>query len=269
MKQSFKWYFLIISGLICAASLLWGILPAVNYLFLSMKNPEILRKALIKPEFIPEDSSIQDAITDDVFITAWDLNNRSPRFFSKWSQQNLLEDNFDHNMSLANMTWVSANTPYYFRPAVIDGNVYISGDNVAMSPAMFAFYYANEKKGIATDRIRVVSIGATNELADKIDTKASLLEWAVRLSSLNAPVKKHTQDYMLEYLLRKNGHELYKFEIDSTRKWEEDFYYTQTRLPILEDMSQQMVFSLRNEVQELLNTMIEEKFGPNACTSSS
>lgn len=90
------------------------------------------------------------------------------------------------------MTWVSAATPYYFKPATVDDNVYISGDNVAMSPAMFAYYYANEKKNISTENIRVVSIGATNELADKIDNKASLLEWAARLSSLNAPVKKHT-----------------------------------------------------------------------------
>jgi len=101
------------------------------------------------------------------------------------------------------MTWLSANTPYYFKPALIDGNVYISGDNVAISPAMFAFYYANETKGIAAERIRIISVGATNELADKIDKKASLLEWALRLTSLNGPVKKHTQDYMTEFLLRR------------------------------------------------------------------
>jgi hypothetical protein len=47
------------------------------------------------------------------------------------------------------MTWASANTPYYFKPAVINDNVYISGDNMAISPALFSYYYANEKKGIA------------------------------------------------------------------------------------------------------------------------
>jgi len=55
-------------------------------LFSSLKEANVLKAALVRPDFIPEGTSIQDAITDDVFITAWDLNNRSPRFFSKWSQ---------------------------------------------------------------------------------------------------------------------------------------------------------------------------------------
>ena len=163
-------------------------------------------------------------------------------------------------MSLSDMTWASANTPYYLKPAVINNNVYISGDNVAMSPAMFAFYYANEKKGIPTDQIRVVSVGATNELSDKIDSKASLLEWAIRLTSLNAPVKKHTQDYMTEYMLRKNGHSLHKFEVDTTRKWEEEFYYTKQRLPTLETMAQQMIFTNREQIELVIEQIVKEKF---------
>lgn len=46
------------------------------------------------------------------------------------------------------MVWASAVTPFYFKPAVIDENVYISGDNVAVSPAMFATFYANQELNI-------------------------------------------------------------------------------------------------------------------------
>jgi len=84
-REGYKWYFLIVAGLITGFLLIGAILPAINYLFLSMKDPLMLRQALVKPTFIPEDSSIQQVITDDLYITAWDLNNRSPRFFSKWS----------------------------------------------------------------------------------------------------------------------------------------------------------------------------------------
>jgi hypothetical protein len=103
------------------------------------------------------------------------------------------------------MTWASANTPYYFKPATINKNVYISGDNMAISPALFAYYYANEELGKTSQEIRIVSIGSTNELAEKIDTKASLLDWAVRLTSLSGPVKKHTMDYMVNHILSENG----------------------------------------------------------------
>lgn len=121
-------------------------------------------------------------------------------------------------MPFKKMVLASAATPLYFTPAEIDDDFYISGENVALSPAMFAYYYAVEKKGIAQNDIKVVSIGAVNELAEKLDINASLLEWAYRLSTLNAPVKKHTQDYMLEHLLLKYGERLRKFELDRTKQ---------------------------------------------------
>ena len=52
-------------------------------------------------------------------------------------------------MTLGEMTWASADTPYYFRPAVIKNNTYISGDNVALSPAMFAYFYVNQHLKVA------------------------------------------------------------------------------------------------------------------------
>jgi hypothetical protein len=87
------------------------------------------------------------------------------------------------------MVTASGSTPYYFKPFNVGKNFYISGDNVAVSPAMFAYYLA---KDLGKEQIRVISIGATNELAEKIDVTASLLEWAKRLTSLAGPVKKHT-----------------------------------------------------------------------------
>lgn len=133
------------------------------------------------------------------------------------------------------MVVASGATPYYFKPFQYGENSYISGDNIAMSPAMFAYYLAKE---LNKDNIRVVSVGATNELAEKIDVTASLLEWATRLTSLNGPVKKHTQDYMTEYLLKKDGHNFHKFELDTTYEFEQSLYNDyQKRLSKLQEMS--------------------------------
>jgi len=74
-------------------------------------------------------------------------------------------------MSLSKMTLASAATPYYFRPATIpdvnnvnDGKdyLYISGDNVAQSPAMYSMLHAIDK-GLADEKdICVVSVGNIN-----------------------------------------------------------------------------------------------------------
>ena len=46
------------------------------------------------------------------------------------------------------MTLATAATPKYFNFADINDNKYISGDNIAMSPAMFAYFYTNDRMGI-------------------------------------------------------------------------------------------------------------------------
>lgn len=81
-------------------------------------------------------------------MTAWDVNHRTPRIFSKWSYKELVKNEIDHNMTLGQMVTASAATPDFFLPFTESGNFYISGDNIAASPAMFAFMNAVEKNGI-------------------------------------------------------------------------------------------------------------------------
>ena len=127
----------------------------------------------------------------------------------------------DSKMTLGKMTLASASTPYYFTPATIQpeeckapdckANLYLSGDNVALSPAIFALLHANEKLGKDLNDVVILSVGTLNEEPEKIDSQTSVLEWAMRLSSLSAPVKKHTQDYMTRYMLGKSGKSKFNF----------------------------------------------------------
>lgn len=233
-RMGYKWIALVVTLVFTWIMVFNVMLPSVNFLFLSTKDAKVLNDILLK--YIPEGTTINEIMpNNELFVVAWDINNRSPRFFSKYSYGKYQENKLDHNLTLSEMVLASAVTPYYFRPAEIKNNFYISGDNVAMSPAMFAYYYAKELK---KEEIRVVSVGATNELAEKIDVKASLLEWASRLSSLNAPVKKHTQDYMVEYLSKKDGYDFYKFELDTTDDFEMALYNNyHKRLPLLLEKS--------------------------------
>jgi len=73
-----------------------GIIPLIQWLFISTKDASVLEAKLglstrgtntIK--LFETTDSINDIITEDALITAWDLNNRSPRLFSKWSYKNI------------------------------------------------------------------------------------------------------------------------------------------------------------------------------------
>jgi predicted acylesterase/phospholipase RssA len=255
--MGYKWVALVVTFVFTCWTIYSMVIPGVNFLFLSTKDASVLKDKI--EELISKDLLISDILPEnELMVTAWDINNRSPRFFSKWSYGRFQDADLDHNLTLSEMVLASAVTPYYFRPAAIRNNSYISGDNVAMSPAMFAYYYAKELK---KEEIRVVSVGATNELAEKIDASASLLEWATRLSSLAAPVKKHTQDYMTEYLQKKDGYDFYKFELDTTKDFEQELYLIHgKRVPVLLEKSHDFIYENRDGVDRLIEKLVHEKF---------
>lgn len=63
------------------------------------------------------------------------------------------------------MTLASASSTKYFEPATINNDVYISGDNVAKSPALFSYLFTRKQKG-DDQNIRVVSVGSVAETPD-------------------------------------------------------------------------------------------------------
>lgn len=262
-RSNFRFYITFTTSLLIMLITWFVIIPAINFLYLSNKDASVLKEKLINRDFIPEGSTIQDILTEDTLITAWDLNNRSPRFFTKLNHQKFTEKNYEHNLTLSDMVLASSATPFYFKPATINGNIYISGDNMAVSPALFSYYYAINELEKRRDSIRIVSIGTTNELSDKIDSSVNLLDWAVRLTTLSAPVKKHTMDYMVTHLMSQDHLIFNKFEIDQTKEWEKNFYNKEGRLPMLKDLAQQLIFSKRTQLENIIDEMVDERFPAN------
>jgi len=56
------------------------IIPSFKYVFMTLQDNQILYDKL--SEFI-EDIKYDDIITDDLLITAWDYNSRTPYLFTK------------------------------------------------------------------------------------------------------------------------------------------------------------------------------------------
>jgi len=84
-KLSLKWWALYISAVFNFTIIWYAIFPLVDYMFSSLREASSLRDSLSKAGLVPDNYSIQDVVTQDLYILAWDLNNRSPRFFSKKS----------------------------------------------------------------------------------------------------------------------------------------------------------------------------------------
>ena len=223
-----------------------------------------MKGSLDKAGLVPPNTSIMDTITTDLFLTAWDYNNRSPRWFNKKSYVEDTKANdktFGHDMSLNNMVLASASTPFYFKPAVIDGDAYISGDNLCISPAMYAGFHIGPTAGDAN--LRIVSIGSTFGLPDLIsaDGGGSLITWSTRLATLTAPVKMHTMDGIINSLLMKHNHVLHKFEIPKSSENEADFYaLSSDRLPYLKVLAEEMIDNNLDDINHIIDVIVTEKF---------
>lgn len=109
------------------------------------------------------------------------------------------------------MTLASAATPLYFYPFEKRGNFYISGDNIASSPSLFAIQHAIDRKKKKLSEIRLVNIGSINELPDTIETEASLLDWIKRLFTLQRQSKLHTMKYQARKFAQLSDHLFYDF----------------------------------------------------------
>lgn len=129
---------------------------------------------------IPAALKMDNIIADkEIFLTAWDLNNRTPRFFSKWTAQNWKspkDQTFDNDLSLGDATLASMSSPEFVEPATINGDVFISGDNVAKSPALFA--YMHTKKILDHEAVRTISLGTVDQEANEMELSMySLSDW--------------------------------------------------------------------------------------------
>ena len=213
---------------------------------MSNKDIKILEKAIIG-NFIPKDYNVDDVLTKEVLITAWDINHRTPRFFSKWSKKNVKGlANQDYSLSLDQMTMASSSIPLYFYPyKTKNGNMYASGESIAESPSMYALQHAIERNKVSPKDIKIINVGNINTLSEKLNSQASLVAWLKRLPSLYSPSKTHTMAYMTSAILKKYGSNYQNFEIKMTVRQAKELYMAKPRVKKLEYLAQQMIYQDR------------------------
>ena len=145
-KQGYKWYFLFLMCCFIGILLYTAIVPAFNYVFVKSQPNKVLMDAL---EFLP-DMKLEDAVTDDFMTLSWNLNARDAYVLTKKTIASDSEQDLATYNSLKMAAFLSAVNPEYFLPyqdltdAKNKDKVFISGNAVAESPAMWAYLFATE-----------------------------------------------------------------------------------------------------------------------------
>ena len=91
--------------------------------------------------------------------------------------------------------------------------------------------------------------------------KASLLSWVQRLETLNAPVKKHTQDFMVQYLLYKDGNGFHKFEVNTKKEDEDELQDAEDRTALIDDRFEDLIQSIdQYDFNRVMEELVQSKF---------
>lgn len=102
LKLSYKWIALLFSTIIVVL-ICYGTITLMVFLFSSNRMASELEKVIQKDDYIPASANLENDLAGDVdtLLIAWDVNNRTPRLFSKWSYKNLKEKKNDHHLTLS------------------------------------------------------------------------------------------------------------------------------------------------------------------------
>lgn len=162
---------------------------------------------------MPDSFNVDNILTNDVLFPAWNIDKKIPVFFSKKTSQLYKNTEPMYSVSMSDMVWASATNPNFFSAANIKwpgnekGNLFFGGDTVSSCPALYSHFLATNTAfwGIDPAKIKMITVGNKDFSSDKISSSVSVLDWVSRLYQLTGPVKKYTQNYMVEHILRKNN----------------------------------------------------------------
>lgn len=157
-----------------------------------------------------------------MLFPAYDGQSREPIFFSKYAYSNFADDKPIFKANFSDVVWASsinynlftkADVSYTEKNGTVDSMSFLGGSPVASCPAMYASYLANKFWKIPYNKMNVVVIGNKEKSSDKINSIVSVLSWANKLLTLTGPVKRQTQNYMMEHLLRSNNRNWWYFNL--------------------------------------------------------
>ena len=219
-RQIIKTVSIVLAGVITFFLSEYTIIALINFLFYSNNHAKVLQPHI--NEWIPDNFSVNDVLTHEVLYPAWNINTKRPIFFSKITNEKYKDTEKVYDIPLRDMVWASATNPNFFGSATISysgnsaGDNFFGGNTVASNPSLYSNFLSTNYRDINPEKIRIVSIGSRDYSSDKLSSNTNVLDWFSRLYQLTGPVKKYTQNYMVEHILRKNNRIFSYFVLQST-----------------------------------------------------
>lgn len=151
------------------------------------------------------------------------------------------------------------------------GNVYVSGDNIAKDPSLYAYLWDKNRncrnKGDCSTTetsTRVITIGSVDEYPnlDKAN-EYSLIDWAQYVWSKNHDIVGHSMNFMLNEIsdASENHVEHHMINIARSTSWMEQIRSGENRIRASERAADYILEENSREIDQLLEQLIHERIG--------
>ena len=235
-------------------------------------------------------SRIEDALSEEVLIVAYDYNTQEPRFFSKYYAS---VDPSIYNVTFNEATGASSAAPTFFDPKVRDdgygfSELLIDGGVICNDPAMYAYQMA--KNFHMKKHIRVVSLGTGEKAFETIDAKTvNFKKLLPKMGEFMMNMDTYTADNYLNHSIpnaRDPTNPMYlrgqvecegKYETDMELRYGGEKYHFKTgedydfcpmddispmNIEGLKMLGDQMWNNQRDKLELVLRNIIDERWGP-------
>lgn len=129
---------------------------------------------------IPSDMKVDDALTQDILLPTWNVEERKPTLFSRLMNER--HQQTEYQLPLREMVFASASDPVYFDAANLSyknslgedvHRQFIGGSCIAENPAMYSYLFASDFAKVPPSKITVTTVGAQQFQQTKIENNVS------------------------------------------------------------------------------------------------
>lgn len=202
-KDRFKKWIICGVGVLIGGILGWTLPKITTVLTRSVFDRSGLDR--LTKELLPG-AMVDDSVTDEVLVCAYDYNSQQPRFYSKYFS-NDQPGIYDKEIAVAIAG--SSSVPGGFQPQSVptiygQEQLIIDGMVIGNNPALYAFMLHTKIKDTSSKFVRVLSVGTGESDPPKVVAdEVSRVKWLSLAGELTADVDMEVHNKILERVLNR------------------------------------------------------------------
>jgi len=202
-KDRFKKWIVCLVGVFIGGILGWTLPKITTVLTRSVFDRAGLDR--LTKELLPG-AMVNDAVTDEVLVCAYDYNSQQPRFYSKYFSN---DQPGIYEKEIAVAIAGSSSVPGGFQPQSVptiygQEQLIIDGMVIGNNPALYAFMLHTKIKDTSSQYVRVLSVGTGEANPPKVvASELSRVDWLALSGELTADVDMEVHNKILERVLNR------------------------------------------------------------------